>query len=265
MSVTVQARHSVVWGVVIGALAAGGPTAARADDPPPGWSGKGQAGYVMSRGNSDADSANVLLNVNYVSGPWKHTLSLDGLYGRSAGITSAQRWDASLQSDYLITAHLFSFGAVAYQDDRFSGFQYQASGSGGLGYKFIDSDSTRLAAQIGVGYRRLRTEQLVKDDSGAVVERIPGETDADAVATAGVDFDHAFNASTRLTDKFRLESGSNNTSLQNDLALEVKMSKKLSLAAGFGVRNNSQPPAGLKQTDTVTTLNLVYAFGPDAR
>ena len=34
--------------------------AARADDLPPGWSGKGQAGYVMSRGNSVTDAANVI-------------------------------------------------------------------------------------------------------------------------------------------------------------------------------------------------------------
>lgn len=260
MSVAAYTRYSVVLGAIITVLSFSAPMRARADEPPPGWSGKGQVGYVMSRGNSDADSANAQLGVTYMSGIWKHTLSMDGLYGSSAHVTSAERWDASLQSDYRITAHLFSFGAVSYQDDRFSGFQYQASAAAGLGYKFIDTGSTKLAVQIGAGFRSLRTEELVKDESGAVVERIPGETDSDVVATAGVNYDHAFNTSTKLTDKLRLESGPTNTSLLNELALEVKMSKKLSLAAGFGVRRNSQPPAGLKQTDTVSTLNLVYAF-----
>ena len=260
MTLAVRSRQSVVLGSVIGALAIVAPIAARADDPPSGWSGKGQLGYVMSRGNSDADSANAALDVNLVTEKWKHTLSLDGLYGRSAGITSADRWDAREQSDYTISARVFAFGAVSYQDDMFSGFQYQASGSAGIGYKFIDSSSTKFAAQVGVGYRSLRPEQLIKDDSGAVVQRIPGETASEAVATAGIDFDHQFNASTKLSDELLVESGSSNTSTQNDLALEVKMSKKLSLAAGFGVRDNSKPPAGLKRTDTVTTLNLVYAF-----
>jgi putative salt-induced outer membrane protein len=257
-----ECRKSVFMRSCIGALLLG-PLAAHAEEIPQGWSGKGQAGYVMSRGNSDTDSANVKIDLNLLRNAWKHSLSLDGLFGRSAGITSAERWDARLQSDYQINAHLFSFAALSYQDDRFSGFQYQASGSAGFGYKFFDSDNTRLSAQVGVGYRSLRPELLIKDESGAVIDRIAQETQTEVVATAGVDFSHRFNANTRLLDKLVSESGSSNVSIRNDLALEVKMNRKLSLAAGFSVLENTKPPAGLKRTDTITTLNLVYAFpGP---
>src|SRR5262249_25023484 len=142
------------------------------------------------------------LDLNLLRNHWKHNLSLDGLYGRSAGITSAQRWEVRLQSNYQITSALFSFAALSYQNDRFSGFEYQASGSGGLGYKFIDSDATKLAAQVGVGDRSLRPELLVKDSTGAVVQRIPlPPTQSEVVGTTGVDFSHRFNASTRLIDK----------------------------------------------------------------
>jgi len=260
MSVANQPSHRVIPAIVA-VLVTGVSLAVHADEPPPGWSGKGQAGYLMSRGNSVADSANAILDAFLVRNAWKHEVVLDGQYGRSAGITSAQRWDLRLQSDYQITQHLFAFGALNYQNDRFSGFQYQATGSAGIGYQFIDTASTKLAAQIGAGYRSLRPEELIKDSQGAVVQRIPGERASEAVATAGVDFDHSFNASTRVTDKLIIESGSSNTSIKNDLALEVKMNRRLSLAAGFGVRENTKPPAGLKRVDTVTTLNLVYAFG----
>lgn len=244
---------------LIGALVAG-PIAAHADDLPSVWSGKGQAGYVTSRGNSNTDSANAKLDLNLIRNDWKHALSLDGLFGRSAGITSAERWDARLQSSYQINVHLFSFAALSYQDDRFSGFQYQASASGGLGYKFLDSQSTKLAAQIGVGYRSLRPELLIKNDAGGVIERIPLRTQTEVVGTAAVDFSHQFNASTKLIDKLNVEGGSSNTSIRNDLSLEVKMNRKLSLAAGYSVLDNTNPPAGLKRTDRITTLNLVYAF-----
>jgi len=259
MSLAARSRQSVLLRGFFGALVVA-PIAVHAQDLPPGWSGKGQAGYVMSRGNSDTDSANVKLDLNLLRNDWKHSLSLDGLFGRSAGITSAERWDARLQSNYQITPHLFSFGALSYQDDRFSGFQYQASGSGGVGYKFVDSDTTKLSAQIGVGYRSLRPELLIKDDAGAVIDRIPLQTQTEVVGTAGIDFFHQFNPSTRMLDKLVAESGSSNTSIRNDLSLEVKMNKKLSLAVGFSVLENTKPPAGLKRTDTITTLNLVYAF-----
>lgn len=106
---------------VIGALLTA-PLAVHADNLPEGWSGKGQAGYVMSRGNSDTDAANVKIDLNLLRNDWKHNLLLDGLFGRSGGITSAERWDARLQSNYQFTPHLFTFAALSYQDDRFSGF-----------------------------------------------------------------------------------------------------------------------------------------------
>lgn len=264
MSLAAPARQSALLYSAVGVLVIGAPLAARADDLPPGWSGKGQAGYVMSRGNSDTDAANAKLDLNLVKQDWKHALSLDALFGRSAGITSAERWDARLQSDYTINTRVFAFGALAYQRDWFSGFQYQASASVGLGHKFFDSSTTKLSAQAGVGYRSSRQETLLKDADGAVFARIPGESQAEVVGTAGVDFMHQFNDSTKLLDKLVVESGSSNTFVKNDLSLEVKMNRKLALAAAYSVLHNTAPAPGVKRTDTITTLNLVYAF-PDKK
>jgi putative salt-induced outer membrane protein len=260
MSIAAPARQLILLRTIIGASSLAAPITAFADDLPQGWSGKGQAGYVMSRGNSDTDAANAKLDLFLLTPQWKHQLTLEGLFGRSAQITSAERWDVRLQSDYTINSQLFAFGALAYQDDRFSGFQYQGSGSGGIGYKFFDSDTTKLAAQLGVGYRALRPETLVKDANGAVIDRIPQQSQSEVVGTAGIDFMHQFNSSTKLSDKLIAESGASNTSIKNDLALEVKMSKKLALAAGYSVLHNTKPAAGVKRTDTITTLNVVYAF-----
>jgi putative salt-induced outer membrane protein len=264
MSIAAPAGQSVLLRSVIGALLIAVPLVASADDLPQGLSGKGQAGYVMSRGNSDTDAANAKIDLFMLTPQWKHAFTLEGLFGRSGEVTSAERWDLRLQSDYTINTKLFAFGALAYQDDRFSGFQYQASGSGGLGYRFFDSSSTKLSVQGGVGYRLLRPETLLKDDaSGAVYGRIPGDRESEVVGTGGIDFMHQFNSSTKLTDKMIVESGASNTSIKNDLALEVKMSKKLALAAGYSVLHNTKPADDVKRTDTITTLNVVYAFpGP---
>jgi putative salt-induced outer membrane protein len=248
----------------VAVLAASVASSALADSPPPppaqGWSGKGEVGYVMSRGNADTDSANAKLDLADVAGDWKQSFHVEGLYGRSDEITSAERWAALLQTDYQITARSFSFGAVHFLQDEFSGFQYQASVTAGLGYKILATDSNKLTVQAGVGYRRLRPEVLTLDAAGSVIARTPGESSGNAIGTAGFDFAHIFNASTKLTDKFLLESGSGNTSLENDLALVVSMSKKLALSAGFTFQDNTEPPAGLKKLNTLTTLNLVYAF-----
>ncbi len=231
-----------------------------APPPPQGWNGKGEIGYVMARGNTDADSANGKIDLAEIDGDWKHTIHLEGLYATNAGITAAERWAALWQSDFQISPRTFGFGALRYQDDQFSGFTYQASVTAGIGYHILDTVSDKFTAQIGVGYRRLRPELITKDAAGQVIARVPESASGDAVGTAGLDYTHVFNASTKITDKAQLEAGPGNTSLENDLALVVNMSKKLALSLGYTFKENTNPPVGLKKVDTLTTVNLVYAF-----
>jgi putative salt-induced outer membrane protein len=185
---------------------------------------------------------------------------LGGLYGQSAGIVSAERWDTGGQSNYDLTPQLYTFGGLRYQHDLFSGFQYQESLTGGLGYKIFNTDATQLDVQVGAGYKRLRREDLIKDSAGAVVQRIPLAAESGAIGTLGVNYAQALTATTTLTDKLLVESGSSDTLITNALALAVKISTKLALSVGYTLTDNTKPPAGLKRTDTLETVNLVYAF-----
>ena len=54
----------------------------------------------------------------------------------------------------------FSFAAARYEQDRFGGFEYQASLGTGLGWRFFDDPVTRLSAQLGVGYSRTATPRF---------------------------------------------------------------------------------------------------------
>jgi putative salt-induced outer membrane protein len=232
-----------------------------APPPPQGvWTGKGQLGFLNSRGNSDAESINANIDMLRYDGPWKNEFYLGGLYGKSAGIVSAERWEARGQSNYTVSGNLFAFGGLRYEHDLFDGFQYQASVTAGMGYKFIDTVDTKLSGQVGAGYRRLRPEDIIKNGDGVVTQRILHDATGEAIGTAGVDFSHAFTKTTTLTNKFLIESGSANTLLHDDIALAVKMSNRLSLSVGYGITDNTHPPGTLRKVDTVTTVNLVFAF-----
>ncbi|MEJ0087523.1 MAG: DUF481 domain-containing protein [Pseudomonadota bacterium] len=239
-------------------------TCAAAWSAPPGatdlWTGKGQAGLLLSQGNAAAKSANAALELARASGAWKHAFNAAALYGQSGEVTSAQRWSAGWQSDYLLTERTFAFGALRYARDKFSGFQYQATASAGVGYKFIDNEAVKLTGQVGAGYRKLRPELLVKDASGAVITRTPLDTVDEAVMTAGLDYSHALTSTTSLSNRLLAEYGSSNTLLSDTFALEVKMTDTLALSLGVSIQDNSNPPAGVKRRDTVETVNLVYAF-----
>jgi putative salt-induced outer membrane protein len=245
------------WTVGVAVLCtAASSTAAVADS---AWATRSALGYALSRGNSHTENGNFKFDIAHLAGQWQYNFGLDGLYGASNGINTAQRGDAHFQTDLKLSEHTFWFGALRYEDDRFSGFQYQASFSTGVGHIFMKTDTNKLSAQIGAGVRQLRPEELVRNDLGAVIERIPGDRANDGVVNGALAYEHQFNPSTKVIEGFQVEYGHANTSMKNSLALQVKMSTSLALAVGWQVNRNSNPPAGvLSQTDTLTTVNLVY-------
>jgi putative salt-induced outer membrane protein len=231
--------------------------------PPPQhvWIGKGQFGFLESKGNSDAESINGSIDMSRYDGDWKNAFYVGGLYGKSAGIVSAERFETRAQTDYAISTNTFAFGGLRYEHDLFDGFQYQGSLTGGPGYKFLDSNDDKLTAQAGAGYRRIRPETITKDPvSGAVISRVREDASGEAIATLGVDYLHKFTPTTALTNKFLMEYGSTNTLAHDEIALTAKMSTRLALSVGYAVTDNSKPPSPLKKVDTVTTVNLVFAF-----
>ena len=235
---------------------------APAPPPPPqhAWIGKGQFGFLDSKGNSDAESINGNIDMLRYDDDWKNEFYVGGLYGKNAGIVSAERLEAREQTNYKFTENTFAFGGLRYEHDLFDGFQYQASLTTGIGYNFLTSDDNKLTAQVGAGYRRLRPETIIKADNGEVISRTPLETSGEAIATAGIDYLHKFNATTALTNKFLIEYGSDNTLTHDEIALTVKMSNALSLSVGYAITDNSNPPTPLKKVDTITTANLVFSF-----
>ena len=230
--------------------------------PPPQheFIGKGQFGFLESRGNSDAESLNANIDILRYDDKFKNELYFGALYGKSAGVVSAERWEVRQQTDYNFSPDWFGFAGLHFEHDLFDGFVYQASISSGVGYKVLDTVSDKLQVQLGAGYRRLRPEEITKNDAGEVIGRNFEDPQGDLIATLGIDFLHAFNKSTALTDKLSAESGNLNTSVNNALALTVKMSTKLALSLGYSVLYNTNPIPPLKRTDQITTVNVQYAF-----
>jgi putative salt-induced outer membrane protein len=222
------------------------------------WTGKAELGVLLSSGNTEAKSANTKFDLKHEGTNWINAFFVGALYGENASFSTAERYESRYQTDYKITDRMSWFGALRAEQDRFSGFAYQATVSTGASYKFIDSPATKLQASLGAGYRRLKNEVLVKTDAGEVIDRIEGEVQSEPVATLSSDYEHNFTETTKITNKLLAESGSDNTAVQNDLALQVSMTQTLALAVGLGVRYNTDPPPLSESTDTLITVNLVY-------
>ena len=251
MSVKTSLLQSFIAIVLICALA---PTAQAQ------WTGKAELGALSASGNTESTAANAKLDLVHEGPKWRNTVGFAALYSKGAEFSTAERYEAKYQADLKITDRFSWFGALRGEQDRFSAFAYQATVSTGGSYKFIDSPTTKLDASLGAGYRRSQPQELIKSAAGEVLDRIKGTADNEPVVTLSSNYEHSFTETTKLTNKFLAESGSDNTAVQNDIALSVNMTQSFALAVGFGVRYNSDPPPLAKNTDTLTTINLVYTI-----
>ena len=253
-------RTEAVLGVIAASALSG---VAAADTAPigpddPTWAIRSVLAYSKTGGNTDNSAGSALFHAAHVMGDWKLLFGVDGLYGSTKGETTAQAWDAFLQANYYFTPRFYWYVGGRYDDDRFSGFAYQEAVKSGVGYKFIDTDATKLTAQIGAGYRRLRPEILVKDDIGAVISRTEQPEESDAIADAGLSFEHHFNQSTKFLALVTVQAGSENTLTNASVALDVRMSDRLALTASYKLSDNSSPPPGSVHRDTLTSIGLSY-------
>jgi len=219
------------------------------------WTGKAEAGIVASRGNTDSDAANFKTDFALEHGNWLHQFGATAVYASDDTGTTGQRWEARQQADYDFSPKNFWFESLRYENDRFSGFTYQATLASGVGHRFYDDATTKLSAQIGVGYKDSETRDALADDGITI---IPGERERQVIGQGKADFEHVLTDTTKVIDKFVAEAGSDNTFMQNDASLQVRILGALALAVGVTVRYNTDPPVGFSHTDTLTTLNLVY-------
>ena len=215
-------------------------TQARAD-----WTAKGELGASFASGNSENESANGVLEVKNSYDKWVHTLGLAGNYGNDGQDTTAERWEVRGQSDYKLTDRAYWFGAGRYEDDRFTAYDYQASLSTGLGYRIIESERTKLWVQGGPGYRYAELRDTGESEDGIIFRGDAG-------------LEHRLTDTTKVVERFLVETGSDNTFLQNDLGLEVTITGSLGLRVGYQVRHNTDVAPGIEKTDTLTTVGIIY-------
>lgn len=211
------------------------------------WEGKGELGLVIARGNTETETISAKADMTTESGPWKHLVGFSALRSTSSNVTTADRYEVHGQSDYSLSARSYVLGALRYENDEFSPYTYQAVAAMGYGYKFYDTEDTKLSVELGVGYRR--TE-----------DRLTGEEQGDAIARGGMNYENKITDSTVVYDKLLVESGSDNTFIQNELGVKVAMNASLALSVAYLVRYNTDVDPPLEDMDELLTANLVFSF-----
>lgn len=212
------------------------------------WSGAGEFGLVIASGNSDTETLNLAFSLERQTEQWRNRLRLTGMRSRDSGQLNAERYTGSYRSGYNFSERSYLFGAIRYDKDEFSSYDYQTTASLGYGRQLIDAEAHQLSFEIGPGLRRAQPS----DGSGA---------ETDTIGRLFTDYAWTISEAADLTNTLLVESGSSNTFAENELALKVAINARLALKLAGAVRHNTDVDPGTEKTDTLTTVNLVYNFG----
>ncbi|MCV6615080.1 MAG: DUF481 domain-containing protein [Cellvibrionaceae bacterium] len=211
------------------------------------WKGEGDLGYNSVSGNSESESLAFKLAVAYAHDKWTHTAELGANSASDDEKTSAEVYTFNFNSRYEIDKDLYGFGNLRYQDDRFSGFNYQASLAGGLGYHLIKEEDKTLDLEGGLGYRSSeRRDSLEKLD--------------EAIALGKIGYKQTITDSTKFESYLLTEAGEENSYLEGEVALKVAMTETLALKVAYLAKHNTDVEVGTEKTDRYTTVSLNYNF-----
>lgn len=224
-----------------------------------------ELGMLYKTGNTKSADIKTGFDVEYKENLWRSTLAFDLLIkkteqtdenGKDQFDTSDQKWTVESKTNYTLdeSSKNYIYGDVAYEDNRFSGFENQSSISAGWGREWFKNEKASLFADIGPGYKRdviKATGDMASETQSAFIIQ------AQALYLRKIN-EHV-NFKQLLSAKYAPGSG-DNSKYKAETSITTKLIETLALKFSFIIDHNTEVDEGTERTDTQTAMTLVYSF-----
>jgi len=214
--------------------------------------GEAELGLVVTTGNSATENLNTKLKLTKVSGEWLHEANLGALSSSNEDQatgedeTTAEKYFINYKADRTLDEHSYLYGVTTYEDDRFSGFEYQATAGVGYGYKVIAEEDKTLSVELGPGYR---------------INSIEGASNENEVTLrVGEKFSWQFSDNAELNQYLTVEGGEDNTISNLGVGIKSMLNGTLSLRVGIDLKHTENPVVDKDDIDTETYATIGYSF-----
>lgn len=220
-------------------------TSVQADEQPAGtWKSDAELGVILSNGNTQTENINAKLGALNERTKWRHEFQLEALRASDADTTTAEKYLVSGKSAYKFNAFDYVFGTASYDDDRFSGYEYQATEAIGYGRRLAATDRVIFDVEAGPGMRQSKTEN--------------GDAQNDAILRAAAKLNWTLNTTSVFSEALSTEMGEDITVSKSVTALKTNVAGNLAMKLSFTAIHTSDVPPGFHNTDTQTAVALVY-------
>jgi len=217
--------------------------------PPPVWSGKAEASYVGTTGNTNVQTVGAGLEVDYAKDVWDGLAKGAYVQGKTDGVTTAKTIAAELRGGRHLSPRFELFAQGDYFKNEFAGIDNRLSAIGGGAYSVVKTDAQELKFQLGAGYTK--------------ENRSVGDDKSFGSGQAGLLYKWKISSTTDLSEEFSYVdsfSDSSDWRVANTFSISVAINKVFSLKASHVLAYLNEPVPGFGKTDTITSIALVAKF-----
>jgi putative salt-induced outer membrane protein YdiY len=227
------------------------PAPAPAAAPAREYSGSFGGGMTLTGGNTETKSYNLAFS-HIHERKNGNTDKITALYlrGKENDVLSLDRASVIFRDEYKLSRRVFLFGEVSYLHDPFRDINYYVAPVGGLGYKFVDNDRTKLQFSGGAGGTWERNSYVPVKKSGAL--------------NAGQNFSQKISTSSEFTETVAAVWNTNDLSdslTAFSAGLTTSISKKFELKVEFRDSYKNRPPnPTIKKNDTALVVTFLLKY-----
>ncbi len=220
------------------------------------WSTSAELGAITTSGNTTGTSVTGKIDARQELEDWSNQYILTGFFkedqtrtsnGDEKYVRSAERFAFSARAAYKLMEEgerMFVLGS--HVNDRFGAYSRYSSLSVGRAKRLYKSPDKIVEVELGPGYF-----------SGI---RATGEDEDGVTVRGAANMRWQISDSALFSQTVAVERGTSNTHSVAETALSAKINGTMQMKAAFSARNDSNVPVEKKNTDTQTSVTLVYSF-----
>lgn len=218
----------------------------------------GEFGFLVADGNTNTSTTTAKINTSQELASWSYQIIGNALYkqsqqevdGDKRNTASAQRIFLSAQVDHKLTEpddRLFIYGE--YENNRFSGFRYQAALAAGWSSRLWHDEYSEFKYSVGPGYAMSEVEQddTIQDNKGLIVR-------------VAMEYKRKLSEQATFRQFVSTEAEQEFTKTKSETSLSTKLTGALAMKLSFIMNLDTSVGPDIEELDTEAAVTLVYQF-----
>jgi len=220
------------------------------------WHTAAELGAITTSGNTEGTTVTGKIDARHELGDWNNQYIVAGHFkedettapgGTRVSKRSAERVALTAKASYkLLEKDQTMFAIATHVDDKFGAYTSFSTLSVGRGTRWYNSPVANMDVEFGPGY--------------FVGERANGEEESGFTVRGAAAVKWQVSPVAQFTQTVSVERGNSNVHSSAESALSTRINGTMQMKAAFVARSDTRVPESRKNTDTQTSVTLVYSF-----